>query len=279
MTNYMANQVERAQALRQKYTSGQAFILPEVWDVASARVLQDAGFDVMGTSATAIAWVNGYRPHERVNIEDLLMSAARIIRGSSIPINADLEGGVGRSVDDVKKAVQAAIAVGCAGVTIGDGSRNGAHGVMPLDEMANRIKAARMAAMAARVPMVITARSDVFQLGPLGHSPFDTAVERSAAYFDAGADNMLVPGIQHLQIVERLAKHCHGPVSITISLANAPDIEAYRQSGIACITLGPSLLRSLLGNMRLKAEELLTEGHFTHLDRAIPQDELEALFR
>lgn len=273
------NQVEKAERLRALIKSDEPFVLPEVWDVASSSVLVDAGFKVMGTSATAIAWAYGYRPHERLKLEELLMVAARIARCSSVPVNADMEGGIGRSVTDVKRGVQAAIAVGCAGITLGDGSRNGAHGVMSVDEMANRIKAARMAAMDTGVPVVITARTEVFQLGPLGQSPYESAVERAEAYFDAGADSILVPGIQHLRVVERLVQNINGPLSISIGLSSAPDLAEYASVGVSCVSLGSSMMRSLLGNLRSKAEELIAFGHFSHLDRAIPQEELEAMLR
>ena len=274
-----SDQVSKASALRGLIMAPDAFVLPAVWDVASARIIGDAGFHAIGTSASAIAWSNGYQPHERVKLEELLLVAGRVARGSRLPVNADLEGGVGRSVGDVKRSVQAAIAIGCAGVTIGDGSRNGAHGVMPIDEMSNRIKAARVAAMESNVPIVVTARTETFHLGPLGTSPFQTAIERGSAYLEAGADCVLVPGIQHVQVVERLAHAMNGPLAISISLSSAPNLDTYSAAGVSCVTLGSSLLRSLLGNLRAKAHELTSFGHFAHLDRAIPQDELEELLR
>ncbi len=273
------NQVEKAQILRDKIISNGVCVLPEVWDVASARVLADSGFEVIGTSAAAIAWANGYQPHERLKLEELLLTAGRISRGWSCPVNADLEGGLDRSVNHVKRGVQAALTIGCAGVTIGDGSRNGAHGVMSTEEMANRIKAARAAALEVNIPAVITARTETFFLGPLGASPFDSSIERAEAYFDAGADCVLIPGVQHLQIVERLAKNIDGPIAISVSLSSAPDLKSLEDAGVACVTLGSSLIRSLLGNLRVKAEEIIAFGRFTHLDRVIPQDELEALLR
>lgn len=270
---------EKAERLRGLMQADQPFVLPEVWDVASARILADAGFSVIGTSGAAIIWSHGYKSHERIKLEELLMVAARIARGSSLPVNADLDGGLGRSASDVKRGVQAAIAVGCAGVTFGDGSRNGVHGVMPADEMMNRIKAARLAAIEAKVPIAITVRTEVFLVAPLGQSPYDTAVERAQAYFDAGADCILVPGIQHPHVVERLVRNVDCPLGITISLSSAPDLIIYSEIGVSCVSLGSSMMRSLLGNLRVKAEELVTFGHFSHLDRAIPQEELDALLR
>lgn len=86
-------------------------------------------------------------------------------------------------------------------------------------------------------------------------------------------------GVQHLQILEKLAGVVDGPLAISVSYTPAPEIKAFAEIGVSCITLGGSLLRSLLGNMRLKGEELLAFGQFNQLDKAIPEDQLETLLR
>jgi 2-methylisocitrate lyase-like PEP mutase family enzyme len=96
---------------------------------------------------------------------------------------------------------------------------------------------------------------------------------------EAGADCVLVSGVEHIQIVERLVHTMSGPLAISIAVSAAPNLDAYSAAGVACVTLGTSLLRSLLGNLRVKVHELASFGHFAHLDRAIPQDELEELLR
>ncbi len=253
--------------------------MPEVWDVASARVMSEAGFEFIGTSATAIGWCLGYSAKERVATDDLLSVAARITKGFEAPVNADLEGAAGRSLEEIKYAVSAAISAGCVGITLSDGGRNGAHGIMPIEEMAECVRAVKAATAEVKMPAVITISTEAFVLGAKVHSPFETTVERSEAYFAAGADCVLVPGVQHLQILEKLAGVVDGPLAISVGYSPAPEIKAFAAAGIACITIGSSLLRSLLGNMRLKAEELLAFGHFNHLDKAIPEAQLEALLR
>lgn len=273
------DQKEQARKFRKRLHSGDTFIMPEVWDVASARVLADAGFGIVGTSATAIAWSQGCKSGERLALDDLLRVASRITRGFGVPVNADLEGALDRSADEIKQAVAKALEAGCVGVTIGDGGRNGAHGILPMEDMADCLKAAKSAALEARIPAVIIASTEAFLLGARGQSSFETSVERAEAYFAAGADCILAPGVQHIQIAERLAGVIDGPLAVSIGLIPAPDLKSFSKAGVACVTLGASLMRSLLGTMRLKAEELMTFGHFNHLDRAIPADELEALLR
>lgn len=274
-----SGQKDRIRKFRRRLQTSETFVMPEVWDVASSRVMADAGFEFIGTSATSIGWCLGYSARERVATDDLLSVAARITKGFEAPVNADLEGALGRSLEEIKYAVSAAISAGCVGVTLSDGGRGGAHGIMPVEEMAECVRAVKAATTEVKMPAVITIATEAFLLGPKVHSPFETTVERSEAYFAAGADCVLVPGVQHLQILEKLASVVDGPLAISVGYSPAPEIKAFAGIGISCITFGGSLLRSLLGNMRLKAEELLAFGHFNHLDKAIPEDQLEMLLR
>ncbi len=274
-----SGQKDKVRRFRRRLQTSETFVMPEVWDVASSRVMADAGFEFIGASASAIAWCYGYTAKERVATDDLLSVAARITKGFETPVNADLEGASERSLEEIKYAVGAAIAAGCIGITLGDGGRNGAHPIMPIEAMTECVRAVKAATAEAKMPAVITISTEAFLLGPKVHSPFETTVERSEAYFAAGADCVMVPGVQHLQILEKLASVVDGPQAISVGYAPAPEIKAFAGIGISCITFGGSLLRSLLGNMRLKGEELLAFGHFNHLDKSIPEDQIEALLR
>ena len=272
-----SGQKDRIRKFRRRLQTSETFVMPEIWDVVSARVMADAGFEFIGTSASAIGWCLGYTTQERVATDDLLSMAARVTKGFEVPVNVDLEGATGRSLEEIKYAVGAAIAAGCVGVTLSDAGRAGAHSIMPVDEMAEFVRAMKATTAEVKMPAVITISTEAFLLGPRVHSPFELTVERAEAYFAAGADCVLVPGVQHIQILEKLAGVVDGPLAISVGYAPAPEIKAFAEIGIACITFGGSLLRSLLGNMRLKGEELLAFGHFNHLDKAIPEDQLARL--
>lgn len=274
-----SGQKDKIRRLRRRLQQSETFVMPEVWDVASSRIMADAGFEFIGTSATAIGWCLGYSANERIATEDLLSIAARITKGFDTPVNIDLEGAAGRSLEELKYAVSSAISAGCVGITLSDGGRNASHGMLPIEEMAECVRAVKAATAEVKMPAVITISTESFLLGAKVHSPFETTVERSEAYFAAGADCVMVPGVQHIQILEKLARVVDGPLAICVGYSPAPEIKAFAGIGISCITFGGSLLRSLLGNMRLKGEELLAFGHFNHLDKAIPEAQLEALLR
>jgi len=275
----LRDQKEKVRRFRKRLQSREIFVLPEVWDVVSSRVIGDAGFDLIGTSAVAIAWCQGLAPHERLSLEALVSASERMAQNFAIPINADLEGIIGRSVEEIGHAVERATAAGCVGVVIGDGGRGGVHGIASIQDMTSALRTVKAAALEVKVPVVITARTEAFLLEPPQQSPFETAVERAEAYFAAGADCISVPGVQHVQIIERLSAVIDGPLSITIGLTPAPDMKALANAGVACVALGSALLRSLLGNMRFKAEELHAFGHFNHFDKAISADQLNGLLQ
>ncbi|HKJ62392.1 MAG TPA: isocitrate lyase/phosphoenolpyruvate mutase family protein [Hyphomicrobiales bacterium] len=270
-------QKERIRKLRRRLQTSDTFVMPEVWDVASARIMADAGFEFIGMSATALGWSLGYSKDDRIAADDILTMAERITDGFDVPVNVDLEGAAGRSLEELRYAVGAAISTGCVGITLSDGGRNGAHGIISIDEMAECVRAMKAATVEAKMPAVITISTEAFLLGPKVHSPFETTVERSEAYFAAGADCVLVPGVQHIQILEKLTGVVDGPLAISVAYSPAPNLKSFADIGISCITLGSGLFRSLLGNMRYKAEELIAFGQFNQFDKAVTEDQLEEL--
>ncbi len=277
--NKLKDQKEKVRRFRKRLQSREAFILPEVWDVVSARIMADAGFELIGVSAVSVAWAQGLTEDERLTLDALVAAAQKITRNFAVPVNADLEGIIGRSVEEIGRAVEAVVSAGCVGVTIGDGGRGGAHGIASMQDMTAAIRTAKAAALETRVPAVITARTEAFLLEPPPHSPFETAVERAEAYFAAGADCISIPGVQHVQIIERLSGQIDGPLCVTIGLTPAPDVKALATAGASCVALGSALMRSLLGMLRFKAEELLAFGQFNNLDKAIPVNSLNNLLR
>lgn len=275
----LKDQKEKGRRLRKRLQARDAFILPEVWDVVSARVMADAGFDVIGICSTALAWSQGLKQEERLPLDYLVAATQKIARNFPVPLVADLEGIIGRSVEEIGQAVEAVVSAGCIGVVIGDGGRGGAHGIAAMKDMVGAIRSAKAASLEARVPAVIIARTEAFLLEPPPASPFESAVERAEAYFAAGADCISTPGAQHIQIIERLSGQIDGPLCITIGLTPAPDLRTLTAAGASCVALGSALMRSLLGMLRFKAEELLAFKQFNNLDKAIPIESLNNLLR
>ncbi len=265
---------ELAARLGCDWQSDDPLIIPEVWDVASARILVEAGFPTLTTSAAAYAWAQGYRPGERVGLEELLVVAGRIIRDCQKPIVADLEGCFDRSNQYIKRGVMAALTIGGKGVILGDGGRDGMHQMLGVMEVANRIKSARMAAIEVKKELVLIARTDAVHMGALVANQFEEAIKRANTFLDAGADLVHVPGVQNIDVVHQLKTQIHGPVMITVSHGNAPLLTDYREAGITAVSLGTGLMRSALSDMRRKAENLMATGQFGHLDEAMSENDM-----
>lgn len=276
-TRTASEQKDSIRRLRRRLQTADTFLLPEAWDVAGARVMAEAGFDVIGISGTALGWSLGYAADARLGLDDLLLVATRIAAGSRVPVIADLEGVLGRRPAEIGHAVAIALGAGCIGVTFSDGGRLGRHGMVEPALMAQAIQAAKAATLEARLPAVIIAATESF-LAPNGTSPFEATAARAEDYFAAGADCVLVPGLQQLQIIERLGRVVDGPLAVNIGLGGTlPDLKAFASAGVAYVGFGSSLARSLLGGMRLKAEEMRAFGHFAPLDKAIPAEILDQL--
>ncbi len=271
-------QADRVRQFRKMLVSGQTFMLPETHDVASATVLGDAGFAAVGTSAQAIAWAEGHRTEGHVGLAQLRDSAVRIARRTGLLVTADLGVASNYTIDELKAATQAVVQAGAVGISISDRMRNGHSRLLPAADMVARIAAVKEAAkQAAGVRVVVTVRTDAMVLGPVEKSAFETVIERAEDYFDTGIDCLLVPGAEHEQVVMRLAAIIDGPLAIRLSLNTACDLKTFSDAGACCIMLGPSLMRYWLSQLRLKAEELLAFGCFSHLDKAIPEVEIESL--
>ena len=274
----MTRSIELAKQIGFEWKSDNPLIFPQVWDVASARVLAKANFPLLTTSASAYAWAQGYRPGERVGLEELLVVAGRIVREVKLPLLADLEGCFERSNQDIKKGVKAALSIGSKGVFISDGGRDGLHQMLAIMEVANRLKSSRLAALELKTPLFLVARTDALSLASILANPFEETIERVNAYFNAGADLVLIEGVQNRDVVAQLMQKSNGPIAISVVHPHAPSLQEYRDMGVAALSLGTGLQRSALSDMARKAEILQSSGQFMHLDDAITENELSDLF-
>lgn len=255
----------KADAFRALNLAG-GLILPNAWDAVSARVLEQAGFPAIATASAAIAFARGYPDGERIGRAAMLREIALIASRVSVPVSADVEAGYGLTVADVEATVAGVIATGAVGINLEDALPNPAPGDDPLFPeavAAARIAAARATADRAGTALTINARTDVFLLG-LGGSDDDRvqlAVARGRAYVAAGADLIFVPGVHDLAIVQRLAGGICGPVSLLAGPGAPPAAELFA-AGAKRISVGPHLMLSTLGHLRVVAKGILEHGHF-----------------
>jgi 2-methylisocitrate lyase-like PEP mutase family enzyme len=253
-------------------------LLPNAWDAASARIFEAAGCPAIGTSSAAIAWSLGYPDGQRIPRPEMLEAIGRIVRSVSIPVTADVEAGYGPAPDDVAETVRDVIGAGAVGLNLEDASGDAA--LFDLEQHVARVRAAREAATAAGVPLLINARTDVYWLRSGDQSGwFDEAVRRLTAYRDAGASCLFVPGLRDPQTVARMARAVAAPLNILAG----PDLPCARDLenvGVARLSLGSGPMRAAMGLMRKVAREWIDSGASqAMLDVAVPYQEMNDLMR
>jgi 2-methylisocitrate lyase-like PEP mutase family enzyme len=271
-------QRERAAHFRQLH-SNRPLVLPNAWDAASAAVIERAGALAIATTSAGVSWTLGRGDGQKVQRDEMIQVIRTIARTVGVPVTADIEGGYGSgSNEDVAETVRAVIAAGGAGINLEDTpGRDGAVLLAP-EAQADRIRAAREAALAAGGDLVINARTDVylFQVGA-PETRFSEAVRRANLYRAAGADCLFVPGVLDAETIGALVREIHGPVNV-MAKGGAPSIGALGELGVARVSLGPMLALAALKATDRAARELLEEGTYGALEPSLSFGEVEALF-
>ncbi|MGB5940573.1 MAG: isocitrate lyase/phosphoenolpyruvate mutase family protein, partial [Rhodanobacter sp.] len=189
-------QIDQARAFRRMHDRTAILLLPNAWDAGSARLFAQRGFAAIATTSAGVAWSLGYADGERAPLAEVLAAIARIVRVAGLPVTADIETGYGETPEAVAATVRAVIAAGAVGINLEDG-RPGHGPLRPVGEAAARIRAARVAADASGVPIVINARVDHWlQHATDPAAPLADAVQRAQAYRAAGADCIYPIGLE-----------------------------------------------------------------------------------
>ncbi|GAA4232232.1 2-methylisocitrate lyase-like PEP mutase family enzyme [Streptosporangium album] len=233
--------IERATALRALHVPGNPLVLPNVWDAASARTVESAGFPVVATGSAAVAPVLGYDDGEVAPAEEMLAAIARIVRAVGIPVTADLERGYGMEPAELVERLAATGAVGC---NLEDSDpRTGK--MVDADEQAAFLAAVRAAASEAGTGLVINARVDTYLHG---EGPPDErlaeAVRRGRRYLEAGADCVYPIFASEAGVIRSLVGEIGGPINIAFH-PGTPSLEELAGLGVARVSFGPGLHRAV----------------------------------
>jgi 2-methylisocitrate lyase-like PEP mutase family enzyme len=267
---------QKAQALRALHAGPAPLLLPNAWDVASARLVASLGFPAVATSSAGVAYVLGYPDGQRIPPAEMLDMVRRVAAAVEVPVSADVEAGYGTAPEEAARTARAVVAAGAVGVNLEDA----VDGVLlDLDLQVARLRAARAAAEAEGVPLVVNARTDAFGvegLAPAARLP--EALRRANACLAAGADCAFVPFVSDRETIARLVREVRGPLNVLLGPASPPVAELARL-GVRRVSLGSGLARAAWGRARSIARALRDgEGHSALGEDAIPYAELQALF-
>ena len=244
-------QREKAEELRRLHAAPEPLVLVNAWDAASARTVAGApGCRAIATASWSIAAARGFPDGEAIDLDSMLDAVRIVAEAVDLPVTADLERGYGDAGATIARALEAG-AVGC---NLEDSDASG--GLVPVEEHAAAVAAARAAGEQAGVPLVINARTDVYLYGI---NDSDQAVERARAYLAAGADCAFIPGVSDVAILEQLVIRVRGPISVLAGPGSPPLAELARL-GIARVSYGPGPLGVAMAALRAAAETLLAGG-------------------
>jgi 2-methylisocitrate lyase-like PEP mutase family enzyme len=260
-------QLDRANAFRQMHDRSQLLVLPNAWDVASARIFEAAGFAAIATTSAGIAAALGYPDGEQISREEMAVVVRRIAQRVAVPVTADMEAGYGAKPEAVALTVRAVLAAGAVGMNLEDSTGNKDHPLFDPRLQVERIQAARQAADAARIPLVLNARTDVYLLSVGAEADrFDETVRRANSYREAGADCLFVPGVRDAATIAALAGAIAGPLNVLAGPGTPPVAELARL-GVARLSLGSGPMRAALTITRRIAEELRGPGTYSLFTR------------
>lgn len=269
------SQREQAQAFRLLHRESGILVLPNAWDVISARLIESAGFAAIATSSAGVAWALGYPDGERISRGEMLAVVRRIAASVRVPVTADMEAGYGTTPEAAAETARGVIAAGAVGLNLEDGTNDGRLVEVALHQ--DRIRAMRETGKAAGVSLVINARTDAFEVKEW--SPTErlaAAVRRANAYRAAGADCLFVPHVSDAATIGQLAREIEGPLNV-IAGPPAPTIPELERLGVRRASLGPRVVQAALGVVRRAATELRERGTYDAMTDLIPFTELQRL--
>jgi methylisocitrate lyase len=269
----MTNTNERCRVFRKLHQSG-CFVIPNPWDVGSARLLAQLGFPALATTSSGLAWSLG-RADNHVPLEQVLAHLRSIAQAVEIPVNADFEGGFAVEPAGVARNVAAATATGVAGLSIEDSTGDEAKPLFDFALAVERMRAARRAIDESRTDILLTGRSEGFIVG---RPDLAETIRRLTAYAEAGADCLYAPGIRtRSDIAAVVGAVAPKPVNVLVG-SDFTTVAELADLGVRRISVGGALARAAWTGFLQAAKEIAGGGTFTHLARAVPFAEVNQAF-
>jgi 2-methylisocitrate lyase-like PEP mutase family enzyme len=274
MTQPRPSIADKRRAFRALHESG-CFVIPNPWDVGSARYLQSLGFKALASTSSGLAWSQG-RPDNGLELEQVLVHLRSMVEASDLPLNADFESGFGVNAAAVTQSVRLAVDVGVAGLSIEDSTGIASSPLFSMAEATERVRAARKAIDASGGDTLLVARAECFLVGK---TDLAEVIARLRSYADAGADCLYAPGVRTAEDITTLVEAVAPlPVNVLIGSPSEFDLSKLAAFGVRRVSVGGALARAAWGGF-MRAAQTLAEGRFDGLTGAPPHGEIDKLFR
>jgi 2-methylisocitrate lyase-like PEP mutase family enzyme len=271
----MRTQAEKGSIFRALHVRPAAFIIPNPWDVGTARLLERLGFEALATTSAGYAFSAGQRDNT-IGRDRTLAHAAAIVSATSLPVSADLENGFGDKPETVAETIRLAAAAGLAGGSIEDATSRPGDPIYKHQQAVERVRAAAEAVQALSVPFVLTARAENYLAG---RPDLKDTIKRLQAYQEAGADVLYAPGLSSRNDIAAVVRSVDRPVNVVMGLAGAQfSLADLSGMGVKRVSVGSALCRAALGAFLRAAREMQERGTFTFGNEAVSFREISELF-
>ena len=273
----MRSQKDKARDFRELHHGKRILILPNAWDVPSARIFENEGFPAVATSSAGLMVSLGYPDGEVMSRDEFVTAVGRIARVISAPLSVDIVAGFGKTSKEVLTTVKAVLKAGGIGINIED-FIHATKKLYPVERQVENVKAIRKLGDTMGIPLVINARTDAMRFGQGDEeAKFREAVSRAAAYRDAGADCVYPMGLIEAASIRRFVKDVDFPINVMVR-KGLPSVNELEGLGVARVSFGPSASYAAMGLLKRAAREVKERGTYQNLvEDAIGFDELNSL--
>jgi 2-methylisocitrate lyase-like PEP mutase family enzyme len=272
----MRTQAEKGEAFRELHRRAGTFVIPNPWDVGTARLLERLGFAALATTSAGYAFSAG-RPDGTTARDETLEHLATIASAVDVPVSADLENGFGDAADTVAGTIRKAAAAGAVGGSIEDSTGCADEPLYEREHAADRVRAAVEAARSLVFPFVVTARAENFLVG---RADLKDVIERLQAYQEAGADVLYAPGLTTRDEIAALVRSVDRPINVLMGRPKSRlTIAELAEMGVRRVSTGSALSRAALGAFLRAMHEMHDRGTFTFADDAVTYCNINSMFK
>jgi 2-methylisocitrate lyase-like PEP mutase family enzyme len=266
---------DKRRTFQQLHAKG-CFVIPNPWDVGSARFLQGLGFKALATTSSGFAWSRGH-PDGGITRDMALAHLHEIVAATEVPINADYENGFAADAPGVAESVRLAVETGIAGVSIEDSTGSADRPLFDIDTAVARMRAARGAIDKSGGDTLLIGRAECFLVG---RTDIEETIARLKAYAQAGADCLYAPGLRKREhITAAVTAIAPKPFNLLVGWPSDLTMKDIAALGVRRVSIGGALARSAWGGFQRTARLIAEEGRFDGFADAAPGQELNAFFR
>jgi len=272
----MVSIAEKAETFRSLHEREGAFIIPNPWDVGTARLLAHLGFEALATTSAGYAFSAG-RPDNSIGRDAMMKHVEAIASATDLPVSADLENGFGDSPEAVAETIRRAAETGLVGGSIEDMSFDKNDPIYELEFAAERIRAAVEVVRTLSFRFTLTARAENYLVG---RPDLDDTIRRLQAYQEAGADVLYAPGLRTREDIRSVVESVDRPLNVIMGLQGVQlNVKELSEIGVKRISIGSALSRAALGAFLTAAKEMQSQGTFTFAENAVAYREVNEIFR